>query len=208
ISFSIRALRSRQPLHGEKAGTGLIPLSSVGADDLHLRVEERDLAECWPSVMPSQYQQIKGERYERELLDIARQKARDGRGFLRELGQDVAERLWEAAMDGRGVTATERKTLEFIMEGGDGQFTVSAAGKAYLRRKLDQEPPVGGGGRPAAAERQPAAEPPGGRGMGSGGYYRRVQGMNYDRALLEPRLIRHGGGEKKHNQTGNPNNRP
>lgn len=136
--------------------------------------------------MPSQYQQIKGERYERDLLDIAREAmSQNSRG---ELGQDVAERLWNQAMDGNRVTAIERRTLEFILAGGDGQFKMSAAGATYLRRKLDESPPGGGGA-------QPALEPPAGRGRGGGGYYRRVNSVNYDRALLESadRMVAGGG---------------
>eukprot|EP00494_Astrolonche_serrata_P031796 UN32065 len=52
------------------------------------------------------YQQIKGERYERDLLDKAEFLAKDGSINLADI-----QAIWKLAMDGPGITETEHKTL-------------------------------------------------------------------------------------------------
>merc|ERR1712176_894955 len=70
--------------------------------------------------MGSQYKQIDGVRYERDLLEKAEAAAKDGQISVKE-----ANELWQAAQDGSGVTETERNTLKYILE--KFKFTEKAA---------------------------------------------------------------------------------
>lgn len=65
------------------------------------------------------------------------------------------ERLWKMAMDGNKVTETERKTLKYIMN----NLGIDESAKANLKAKLN--------------------------GCSSKGYYKTMDGISYDRKLLE-----------------------
>jgi len=71
---------------------------------------------------------ISGEKYERELIDIARHYGSDERI----LDAAHAECLWFSALDGRVVTALERMTLRYIME----KFKFDQPGCSFLTSKL------------------------------------------------------------------------
>ena len=58
------------------------------------------------------YVTIDGEKYEKELLDLAKEHT-TGRGEGK-LSKDEVEDLFKSASDGRGVTETELKTLQYI----------------------------------------------------------------------------------------------
>lgn len=58
------------------------------------------------------YVTIDGEKYEKELLELAK-KHTTGRGEGK-LSKDEVEDLFKSAMDGQGVTDTEKKTLGYI----------------------------------------------------------------------------------------------
>eukprot|EP00448_Togula_jolla_P040740 CAMPEP_0170645310 /NCGR_PEP_ID=MMETSP0224-20130122/43002_1 /TAXON_ID=285029 /ORGANISM="Togula jolla, Strain CCCM 725" /LENGTH=915 /DNA_ID=CAMNT_0010976499 /DNA_START=64 /DNA_END=2812 /DNA_ORIENTATION=- len=79
----------------------------------------------------SQYKTISGVKYERELLDYAEAAAKDG-----QVSDKEAHTLWTMAMDGKGVTDTEKRTLEYILE--HVKFTDKAA--TYLKGKLAEMP--------------------------------------------------------------------
>lgn len=66
---------------------------------------------------------IDGEKYEKELLDLAKEHT-TGRGEGK-LSKDEVEDLFKSASDGRGVTETELKTLHYIRAKFD--FTEAAA---------------------------------------------------------------------------------
>jgi hypothetical protein len=55
---------------------------------------------------------IDGEKYEKELLDLAKEHT-TGKGEGK-LSKDEVEDLFKSAADGRGVTETELKTLQYI----------------------------------------------------------------------------------------------
>ena len=60
------------------------------------------------------YKQIDGVQYEKELLDLADNLtagAGDGR-----ISMDDASKLLESAMDGQGITDTEKRTLDYIKD--------------------------------------------------------------------------------------------
>ena len=52
------------------------------------------------------YKHIDGEQYDRELLDMAQECAKDGR-----ISSDDAQKLWAAASDGKRVTDIEKRTI-------------------------------------------------------------------------------------------------
>jgi OOP family OmpA-OmpF porin len=77
----------------------------------------------------SQYRSIDGVRYEKELLDIAdAEKAAVGT-----LGEEQAAKLFTAAMDGPGVTPTEKRTLKYIIK----TYKLDEAATNYLKTKMD-----------------------------------------------------------------------
>merc|ERR1719326_2016121 len=72
-------------------------------------------------------------------------------------------KLWEKAMDGNRVTPTERRTLEYVMD----NFRMNEAAKALLKAKLSGDP------QPARLQRKGTS------------YYKTIDGISYDRQLLE-----------------------
>ncbi len=58
------------------------------------------------------YVNIDGEKYEKELLDLAKEFT-TGKGEGK-LSKDEVEGLFKSASDGKGVTETELKTLKYI----------------------------------------------------------------------------------------------
>ncbi|MGB3622740.1 hypothetical protein FT643_05265 [Ketobacter sp. MCCC 1A13808] len=69
------------------------------------------------------YITIEGEKYEKELIDLAKQLI-SGRGDGR-ISQDEVSQLITSAKDGVEVTDTEKKTLQYIR--GNFKFTDAAA---------------------------------------------------------------------------------
>merc|ERR1712166_1200412 len=67
----------------------------------------------------SYYKQIKGVKYDRSLHEQA-DELTSGKGDGR-ISKDDANQLWEGALDGKGVTACEHRTLHHILE--NYQFT-------------------------------------------------------------------------------------
>ena len=86
----------------------------------------------------SYYKQIDGVKYDKGLLEKA-DSLTTGRGDGR-ISQDDAEKLWEDAQDGKGVTECESRTLQYILE----NYNCTDAGKEVLKAKM--------GGDAAAAE--------------------------------------------------------
>eukprot|EP00928_Gymnodinium_smaydae_P025556 TRINITY_DN2030_c0_g1_i1.p2 TRINITY_DN2030_c0_g1~~TRINITY_DN2030_c0_g1_i1.p2 ORF type:complete len:556 (+),score=213.06 TRINITY_DN2030_c0_g1_i1:73-1668(+) len=72
----------------------------------------------------SQYRHIGGVRYERELLELAAGEDT--------ISKDSAEKLFTAAMDGPGVTPTEKRTLRYIVK----RKKVADDAKSYLETKM------------------------------------------------------------------------
>lgn len=69
------------------------------------------------------YVSIDGEKYEKELLDLAKQHTTGaGEG---KLAKDEVADLFKSAQDGPGVTDTEKKTLTYIRN--NFEFTDAAA---------------------------------------------------------------------------------
>jgi len=98
----------------------------------------------------SYYKQIDGVRYDRELLEKAEEFVKDG-----QVSEAEAKSLWEDAQDGKGVTETEARTLEYTLK--TFKFTDKAA--KFMRRSLDGDKNVS--------------------------YYKQIDGVKYDRELLE-----------------------
>ncbi len=69
------------------------------------------------------YQVIDGVKYEKELLDLAKEHT-TGRGEGK-LSKDEVADLLKSANDGTGVTDTEKQTLEYIRN--NFEFTDAAA---------------------------------------------------------------------------------
>lgn len=69
------------------------------------------------------YQTIDGVKYEKELLDLAKEHT-TGRGEGK-LSKDEVADLFKSANDGQGVTETEKLTLEYIRK--NFVFTDAAA---------------------------------------------------------------------------------
>ncbi len=60
------------------------------------------------------YVQIDGVKYEKELLDLAKEQT-TGRGNTR-ISKDEVVALFESAADGNKVTETEKRTLQYIRD--------------------------------------------------------------------------------------------
>jgi len=58
------------------------------------------------------YVTIDGEKYEKELLDLAKEYT-TGKGEGK-VSKDEVEGLFTSALDGKGITETELKTLQYI----------------------------------------------------------------------------------------------
>merc|ERR1711976_713108 len=99
----------------------------------------------------SYYKQIDGVKYDRKLLEKAEEFTKSG-GVI---SFAEAKDLWEDAQDGKGVTETEKKTLEYTMK--EFKYTDKAA--KFLKEHLDE-------GKPKS-------------------YYKQIDGVKYDRELLE-----------------------
>ena len=69
------------------------------------------------------YVTIDGEKYEKELLELAKHHT-TGAGEEK-LSKDEVADLFKSALDGQGVTDTEKKTLQYIRR--NFQFTDAAA---------------------------------------------------------------------------------
>lgn len=76
------------------------------------------------------YVTIDGVQYEKELLDLAKAHT-TGRGEGK-VSKDEVDDLIKSALDGQGVTDTERRTLEYIRNNFD--FTDAAA--AHFDKKF------------------------------------------------------------------------
>jgi len=78
------------------------------------------------------YKQIAGVKYDKGLLDLA-ESLTTGRGDGR-ISRDDALKLWEDALDGKGVTECECRTLQYVLE----KFNCTDSGRALLEEKLKE----------------------------------------------------------------------
>jgi hypothetical protein len=76
------------------------------------------------------YVTIDGEKYEKELLDLAKEYT-TGKGESR-ISKEEVEGLFKSALDGRGVTETEMNTLKYIR----ANFTFTDAAAAMFDEKI------------------------------------------------------------------------
>jgi hypothetical protein len=96
----------------------------------------------------SYYKQIDGVKYDRELLEQAEAFQKDG-----QISHAEAKQLWEDALDGKGVTATEKRTLEYTMT----HFKYTDKASDFMKKALGANV----------------------------SYYKQIDGVKYDRELLE-----------------------
>jgi len=75
----------------------------------------------------SQYKTMKKVRYDRSCLDLALHLAKDGK-----LDVADAKLIWEDVEDGPGVTACEKRSVEYVM----GQYTLTEGAKKYFDNQL------------------------------------------------------------------------
>jgi len=114
--------------------------------------------------MASQYKTIAGVKYERGLLELAEAEVQKGGGCLLKA---AAVKLWEDALDGGRVTATEQRTLRHILS----VHKVHKQAKDFFELKLEEQ---------AEFTARRATQAP-----SSTQYYTYIDGMRFDRALLE-----------------------
>jgi len=93
-------------------------------------VEESSTTEVKKST--NKYKYIDKVKYERDLLDAAEEFVKDDPKS--HIDMKEAKQLWKSAMDGPGVTPTERRTLEHILK--NKKFTPAAA--KYLQGELSK----------------------------------------------------------------------
>jgi len=86
--------------------------------------------------MPSYYQVINGVRYDRELLESA-DRLTTGAGDGR-ISVDDGRQLWDEAQDGSGVTATEYRTLQHIVD----TYNCTDAAKRFLKGHINPDQAV------------------------------------------------------------------
>lgn len=103
-----------------------------------------------PSRTGSYYKQIDGVKYDRELLESAEVKAKDG-----QISYQDAKDLLENAKDGKGITATEKATLEYTL--ANIKYTDKA--RKFMTEELGLNK--------------------------KGSYYVQIDGVQYDKELLE-----------------------
>jgi len=96
----------------------------------------------------SYYKQIDGIKYDRELLDQAEAFQKDG-----QISHPEAKQLWEDALDGKGVTATEKRTLEYTLQ----HYKYTTKALDFMKKALGANT----------------------------SYYKEIDGVKYDRELLE-----------------------
>ena len=108
----------------------------------------------------SYYKVIGGERYDREILDIA-EKSVDGQGDGR-ISIEDAHQLFEAIIDGNMITKIELKTLDYIK----ANFKFTPAALNWIDQQL-------------------ASEIPQEEGLPKG-YYKTIDGERYDRHAACP----------------------
>jgi len=97
----------------------------------------------------SYYKTIDGKKYDRGLLEAAEKFAADG-----QISTAEAKALLEDAADGKGITGTEKDTLEYAME----KFKFTAKAKEYMQGQLKTAEPTS--------------------------YYKIIDGVKYDASLL------------------------
>jgi len=95
-----------------------------------LSAAQSTMAAKEPEKGTSQYKQIDGVKYERNLLEFADEAMKSG-GTI---SIAEAKELWNLAMDGNEVTPTERRTLEYILK--EKKFTAPSA--KYLKGELEK----------------------------------------------------------------------
>ncbi len=78
------------------------------------------------------YQSIDGVQYEKELLDLAVEFT-TGKGEGK-ISKEEVENLFKSALDGKGVTETEKKTLEYIRS----KYPFTDAALALFEEKFAQ----------------------------------------------------------------------
>lgn len=81
--------------------------------------------------MLSYYKIINGLRYDRKLIETAEQLT-EGRGDGR-ISQKDAEIIWTSVQDGAGITATEKRSLLYLME----TLRWSEKAAAWIREQID-----------------------------------------------------------------------
>merc|ERR1712118_53464 len=78
----------------------------------------------------SYYQVIDGQKYDRELLEMAKDFAKDG-----QISDTEAHKLWDAAQDSsKGITQIEKNTLKYTLK--ELKYTVKAA--EFMNAKLGE----------------------------------------------------------------------
>lgn len=102
----------------------------------------------------SSYKQIDGQRLDHDLLDKAKNFARDGR-----ISHAEAKLLWEDVQDGKGVCETGRQTLLYTLS----KFRYTAKAALFLRPLIEA-------GKPHIV-------------------YKQIDGLRYDKELLEKALL-------------------
>ena len=95
------------------------------------------------------YKQIKGVKYDRELLETA-ESLTTGQGDGR-ISKDDIMKLWEEAQDSQGVTECERRTIQYIAD----NFKCTDAAKSLLEKFVGGEDEEEDGGMDVEEE-QPA----------------------------------------------------
>lgn len=105
--------------------------------------------------MPTYYQFINGQRYDASLIQHA-QSSVSGRGDGR-ISQNDAQRLWDLAMDGGRITATEFRTLRYLLK----NLTWTEVAQSWMEAALN-----------GAMEQLMS-------------YYKIIDGLRYDRRILE-----------------------
>jgi len=88
---------------------------------------EKAIATGVAETSKAYYVEINGVKYDKELMEMAIKLAGDG-----QISEADAKKLWEAACDGKGVTPTEKKTLEYSMS--HHKYTEPA--KKFMQEKL------------------------------------------------------------------------
>lgn len=81
--------------------------------------------------MASYYKIINGIRYDRSLLELGESLTK-GHGDGR-ISRKDAEQLWQQAQDGKGLTDTEKRTLEYLLE----HLKWTETGEAWITEQLD-----------------------------------------------------------------------
>ena len=128
------------------------------------------------SKKSSYYKQIDGIKYDRGLLERADTIVTEHD----KITLKYAKELWEDAEDGNVVTECEQRTLQYILE----NYECNSGAKKFLKKNLSTESDISSE-TDGESEKNSGSEDEEEKESKKSSYYKQIDGIKYDRGLLE-----------------------